>query len=98
VRQAAVIALGRIATGGTAPLTLTTRLREIARGDQSLIVRGAALAADIRLEQNAAIPLATQLMAPEVWNNVIRAAAIEALKAVGTPEALALAQKYSPAS
>jgi HEAT repeat protein len=96
VRQAAVTALGQIATEAAPPLTLTTRLREIARADQSLIVRAAALAADIRLEKNGAIPLASQLMAPEVWRNVIRTAAIDALKAVGTPEALELAQKYSP--
>ncbi|MFN2636713.1 MAG: M1 family aminopeptidase [Gemmatimonadaceae bacterium] len=96
VRQAAVTGLGRIATEVTVPLTLTTRLREIARSDQSLIVRAAALASDIRLEKNGAVPLATQLMAPDVWQNVIRSAAIEALKEVGTPEALELAQKYAP--
>jgi hypothetical protein len=61
-------------------------------------VRGAALGADIRLERNAAIPLAKQLMTPEVWQNVIRTPAINALKAVGTPEALQLVQQYAPAS
>jgi hypothetical protein len=35
-------------------------------------------------------------MTADVWQNVIRAPAINALKAVGTPEALALAQQYSP--
>ena len=37
-------------------------------------------------------------MAPDVWQNVIRTPAIEALKAVGTPEALSLAQQYAPAA
>jgi hypothetical protein len=72
-------------------------LREIARADANLIVRGAALAGDIRLEKNAAIPLAKQLMGDNVWQDVIRTPAIAALKEVATPEALALAQQYAPA-
>ncbi|MEP6551232.1 MAG: hypothetical protein ABJB95_08610, partial [Gemmatimonadales bacterium] len=64
--------------------------------DPNFFVRGAALAADIRLEKNAALALARQLMAPDVWQNVIRAPAIAALKSVGTPEALALAQEFTP--
>jgi len=71
------------------------RLREISRRDPSYIVRGAALASDIRLEKNAALPLAKQMMATELWQNVIRTPAVNALKAVGTPEALELAQQYA---
>jgi HEAT repeat protein len=97
VRQEAVTALGHIATAGTVPLDVTSRLREIARGDPSLIVRGVALAADIRLEKDAAIPLAQQLMAPDVWNNVIRIPALEVLVALDSPEARLLVQKYAPA-
>jgi HEAT repeat protein len=97
VRQEAATALGHIATGGTVPLDVTSRLREIARGDASLIVRGVALAADIRLEKDAAIPLAQQLMAPDVWNNVIRTPALEVLAALDSPEARSLVQKYAPA-
>ena len=97
VRESAANALGRLPQGIPAR-DVGIRLREIARSDPNLIVRGAALAADIRLEKNAAIPLAKQLMTAEVWQNVIRAPAINALKAVGTPEALALAQQYSPPS
>jgi len=97
VREEAVTALGRIPFTGTAARDVTIRLREIARSDTSFIVRGDALASDIRLEKNAAIPLAKQLMGDNVWQDVIRGPAIAALKEVGTPEALALVQQYAPA-
>ena len=94
VRQEAVTGLGRIGFTGTTARDVFIRLREVARSDPSFIVRGAALGADIRLEKNAAIPLAKQLMTPDVWQDVIRTPAINALKAVGTAEALQLAQQY----
>lgn len=97
VRQSAAAALGRIAITGTTARDVGIRLREIARSDPNFIVRGAALAADIRIEKNAAIPLAKQLMQQELWEDVIRAPAINALKAVGTAEALALVQQYPAA-
>ena len=81
---------------GTAARDVVIRLREVARTDKSLIVRGAALGSDIRLEKNAAIPLAKQMMTADVWQNVIRTPALNALKAVGTPEALQLVQQYAP--
>ena len=96
VREEAATALGRLPLRGTAARDVGIRLREIARSDLNLIVRGAALGSDIRLEKNAAIPLAKQLMTADVWQNVIRTPAINALKAVGTPEALALVQQYAP--
>jgi aminopeptidase N len=96
VRQEAATGLGRLPLTATASRDVVVRLHEIARRDSNLIVRGAALVSSIRLEKNAALPLAKQMMAAEVWQNVIRAPAIEALKAVGTPEALQLAQQYSP--
>ena len=70
----------------------------MARSDPSLIVRGAALASDIRVEKNAALSLAKQLMAQEVWQNVIRTPAINALKALDTAEARELVQQYAPAT
>ena len=97
VREEAANALGGIPLTGTAARDVAIRLREIARADANLIVRGAALAGDIRLEKNAAIPLAKQLMGDNVWQDVIRTPAIAALKEVATPEALALAQQYAPA-
>jgi aminopeptidase N len=96
VRQSAVAALGRLPLTGTAARDDVIRLREVARTDKSLIVRGAALGSDIRLEKNAAIPLAKQMMSADVWQNVIRTPAVNALKAVGTPEALQLVQQYAP--
>lgn len=94
VRQEAATALGRLVLTGTTARDVNIRLRELARMDQSLIVRGAALASDILLEKNAALPLAKQMMAADVWQNVIRTPAINALKAVGTPEALQLVQQF----
>jgi aminopeptidase N len=96
VRQEAAMALGRLTLSGTSARDVNIRVREIARRDPSLIVRGAALASDILLEKNAALPLAKQMMASEVWQNAIRTPAINALKAVGTPEALQLVQQYAP--
>jgi len=96
VREEAARALGKLTLSGTVARDVAVRLHEVARRDSNLIVRGAALASDIRLEKNAALPLAKQLMATDVWQSVIRAPAINALKAVGTPEALELAQQYSP--
>ncbi len=96
VRQEAVTALGRLTLSGATARDVSVRLRVVARMDPSLIVRGAALGSDIRLEKNAALPLAKQMMASEVWQNVIRTPAINALKAVGTPEALQLVQQYAP--
>jgi aminopeptidase N len=96
VRQEAVTALGRLTLSGSPARDAILRLHEVARMDPNLIVRGAALASDIRLEKNAALPLAKQLMAADVWRNVIRTSAINALNAVGTPEALQLAQQYAP--
>jgi HEAT repeat protein len=96
VRQRAVTALGRLTLTGSLERDAILRLHEVARTDPNLIVRGAALASDIRLEKNAALPLAKQLMAADLWQNVIRNSAINALKAVGTPEALQLAQQYAP--
>lgn len=98
VRQSAATALGRLTLSGTTARDVNIRLREIARGDPSLIVRGAALGSDILLEKNAALPLARQMMAEQVWQNVIRTPAVNALKVVGTPEALQLAEQYAAAA
>ena len=94
VRQAAARALGNLVLSGTASRDAAIRLRQIARDDPNYIVRGAALAADIRLEKNAALPLAKQLMTADLWQDVIRRPAVAALKAIGTPEAEQLANQY----
>lgn len=95
VRQSAATALGRLPLAGTTRRDIVIRLREIARMDPNFIVRGAALGSDIRLEGNTALPLAKQLMEQQLWQDVIRTPAVAALKAVATPEALDLAQKYA---
>ena len=76
---------------------MTIRLRQIARSDPSLIVRGEALGSVIRLEKNDALPLAKEMMGPEVWDNVIRTPALAALETVDTPEARELINQYAPA-
>jgi len=96
VREEAAKALGQLPVSGPAALDVVVRLRNVARLDQSMIVRGAALASDILLEKDAALPLAKQLMAPETWRNVIRDPAIAALKAIDTPDAQQLVQQYAP--
>jgi aminopeptidase N len=98
VRVEAARALGQLPISGLAAQDVVVRLRNVARLDPSLIVRGAALASDILLEKDAALPLASQLMAAETWRNVIRKPAIAALQAIDTPEARKLAQQYAPAS
>lgn len=98
VRQEAAAGLGRLPLTGTTARDVAIRLRQIARSDPNYIVRGAALGSDIRIEQNAALQFASQLMEQELWEDVIRTPAIAALKAIGTPEAQALAQKYTPPS
>jgi HEAT repeat protein len=98
VREAAAAGLGPLPITGAAALDAVVRVRSLARTDRSLIVRGAALASDILLEKDAAIPLAKEMMAKEEWEDVIRRPALSALKAVDTPEARALMQQYAPAS
>jgi aminopeptidase N len=98
VREESAKALGRLPISGPAALDVVVRLRNAARLDRSLVVRGAALASDILLERDAALPLARQLMTAETWRNVIRMPAIEALKAIDTPEARKLVDQYAPAS
>ena len=96
VRGEAATALGHLPFSGSAALDIVVRVRSLARTDRSLLVRGAALAADLRLEKNAAIPLAKTMMAPEVWQNAIRGQALNALKEIDTPEARQLLQQYAP--
>ena len=98
VRQQSAIALGRLVLPAAVSRDVVIRLRELARTDPNILVRGAALASDIRLQKNAAIPLAKQLMETDVWQSVIRTPAVNALKEVGTPEALQLVQQYAPAN
>jgi aminopeptidase N len=96
VRQSAADGLGHMPISGKTAQDVIVRVRSLARTDHSLVVRGAALAADIRLEKAAAIPLAKQLMAPIEWEDVIRRQAVNALKTIDSPEAKQLVQQYSP--
>ncbi|MDQ6870685.1 MAG: M1 family metallopeptidase [Gemmatimonadota bacterium] len=98
VRGQAAKALGRLPVSGPASLDVVVRLRNVARLDRSMIVRGAALASDILLEKDAALPLARQLMTAETWRNVLRDPAIEALRAIDTPESRKLVEQYARVS
>ena len=97
VRHEAAKALGQLTVSGNALLEVTIRLRQLARSDPSLIVRGEALGSVIRLEKAGALPLAKEMMVPEVWDNVIRTPALAALETVDTPEARELIKQYAPA-
>jgi aminopeptidase N len=98
VREEAAKALGRLPISGPAALDVVVRLRNVARLDRSMVVRGAAIASDILLEKDAALPLARQVMVPETWRNVIRVPALDALKAIDTPESRKLIEQYAPVS
>lgn len=96
VREEAAVALGRLALGSSSVPEVSVRVRELATADPSLIVRGVALGSYIRLEKNAALPLAREMLTPDVWQDVIRTPAIAALRTVDTPEARELVQRYAP--
>ena len=98
VRQEAGFALGDLVLSGVAARDVAIRLRQLARDDPSYFVRGAALAGDIRLEKNAALPLAKQLLALDLWGDVLRRPAVAALRSIGTAEAQQLAQQYAPSN
>jgi aminopeptidase N len=96
VREEAANALGHLPISGPAALDVVVRLRNVARLDRSMSVRGAALASDILLEKDAALSLARQVMAPTTWRNVNRVKALDALKAIDTPESRKLVEQYAP--
>jgi aminopeptidase N len=96
VRESAAGGLGRLAISGTRAQDVIVRVRSLARTDRSMIVRGAALASDIRLEGSAALPLAKEMMATDQWESVIRRPALDALKTLDTPEARQLVQQFTP--
>ena len=72
------------------------RLRDLASNDTNPFVRGAALAADVRLEGQAALPLVREILPQDSWRNVIRTPVLRALQSLGSPEALALVKQYTP--
>jgi hypothetical protein len=76
---------------------LTARLRALATSDPSLYVRAPALASYVRVEGDAALPLAREMLAPDIWRDVIRVQVVDALKTLNSPEAAELVRRYSPA-
>jgi len=96
IRSSAARALGEIASSSLKTPELTARLRALATTDPSLFVRGTALASYVILEGNAALPLAREMLMPDVWRDVIRGPVVEALKTLNSPEAAELVRRYSP--
>ena len=95
VRSTAAAALGHMPGVGTLASETAARLRAVATSDPSFFVRGDALASYIRIEKNAALPLVREMLIGDLWRNVIRTRAVEALKTVDTPEARELVQRYA---
>lgn len=91
VRESAADALNFFPAAET-----SARLRDLVLNDPNPYVRGHALAAYVRLEKAAALPLVRETLPQDVWANVIRAPVLPALTALGTPEALAIVKQYTP--
>ena len=91
VRESAADALAGFPSAET-----TARLRDLAVSDTNPYSRGHALAAYVRLEGDASLPLVREILPQDVWRDVIRAPVLPALRDLGTPDALALARQYTP--
>jgi aminopeptidase N len=90
IRQAAVAALASFPGEGTDSL-----LASEARGDESPIVRGVALASYLRTAGDSALPLARSVMAEQSWRNVLRTPALTVLKGMHSADAQALYGIYA---
>jgi aminopeptidase N len=86
VRQAATKALGQA--------RVTTRLHDLAEGDSSLYVRGAALLALAGADSAAALPLIHEALGRDSWTDIVRTQALRALAATRSPQAYATAAMY----
>jgi aminopeptidase N len=64
-----------------------TRLRELARSDSSLFVRGAALVSYARIAPAEALPVIRETLERDSWLDIERTSAVRALEYVDTPEA-----------
>jgi len=91
VREVAVVALASFPGGATPEL-----LASVAQHDHSLIVRGLALAAYLRVAGDAALPLATTVMAQPSWLDALRRPALAVLKEMPGAAANALYTRYAP--
>jgi HEAT repeat protein len=96
IRASAAQAVGVIASSSLKTPELSARLRALATTDASLFVRASALASYVRVEGNAALPLAREMLAPEIWRDVIRVQVVDALKTLNSAEAADLVRRYSP--
>lgn len=63
------------------------RLRELARSDSSLFVRGAALISYARIAPEAALPVIRETLQRDSWLDIERTSAVRALEHVSTPQA-----------
>jgi aminopeptidase N len=96
IRSNAAGALGEIASSSLRTPDLTARLRALASTDPSLFVRGTALASYVRVDASAALPLAREMLVPDVWRDAIRGPVVDALKTLNSPEAAELVRRYAP--
>ena len=82
VRESAVASLAAF-PGDSVEL----RLRQLARGDSSLFVRGAALHSYARLDPTAAMAVIRETLTRDSWQDIERTSAVRALELVDTQEA-----------
>jgi aminopeptidase N len=86
VRESAAAALAR-AAGDT---TVMERLRDMARGERSWWVRGAAMRALVTVDTTVALDVARDMVRRTEWRDLARVAALESLGRIASAEARAL--------
>lgn len=91
VRQSVAVALAKFPGPDVAAL-----LANSAQHDTSPIVRGAAVASYLAVTGDAGLALAESVMAPQSWQNVLRAPALKVLKSMSSPQAQQLYTRYAP--
>jgi aminopeptidase N len=74
------------------------RLRELARSDSSLFVRGAALVSYARMAPAEALPVIRETLQRDSWLDIERTSAVRALEFVDTPEAWSMLLPYLASS
>ncbi|HEY9427193.1 MAG TPA: M1 family aminopeptidase [Gemmatimonadaceae bacterium] len=67
--------------------SVEARLRELARSDSSLFVRGAALVSYARIAPSEAVAVIRETLQRDSWLDIERTSAVQALQYVDTPEA-----------
>ncbi|HWZ58116.1 MAG TPA: M1 family aminopeptidase [Gemmatimonadaceae bacterium] len=84
----------RVRQAGAKALRATARLHDMAEGDSSLFVRGAALMALAGIDTGAAIPLIHEALGWDSWTDLTRTQALHALGLTHAPSGYTTAETY----